>query len=172
MMCIPKTAVALLLIPLLLSGCTSSGTTPSELPDRNTLAVSALFQAENGEVLQGSVAQFSAQETSYPLNSGGAIRARGLPRSGELLLTLFDQQQEVQGTMTLSFSEGAVMDATTGEDGVGHITVRTDTDEVALLFDIGESGALTCVLWLNQSEPSEAGALQKGAEYGALSAGY
>lgn len=170
-MYIPKPAAALLAL-LFLSGCAGTGAVPPERTEEDALSVSALFQAEDREMLRGSVARFSVQETSYPLDSGGEIRASGLPRSGELLLTLFDQRQEVQGAMTLSFSQGAVSDATTGEDGVGHITVRTDADEVALLFDVTESGALTCTLWLNQAEASDTDQPRKGTEYGKLSAGY
>lgn len=135
---------AALLSLLLLSGC--SAAPPREQPD--SLCVSARFQAESGDALQGGAAQFSGEESSHPLDSGGEIRASGLPRSGELLMTLFDQRQEVRGAMTLSLSEGAVIDATTGEDGVGHITIRRDTSEVALLFVLTEDGALRCTLWL------------------------
>lgn len=71
--------------------------------------------------------------------------------------------------MALSFSEGAVTDATTGEDGVGHITVREDADEVALLFLADEDGALTCTLWLDQTDPPDGTSPQKGAEHGTVS---
>ena len=87
----------------------------------------------------------------------------GLPRSGELLLTLFDPQQEVQGVMTLSFDQGAVIDATTGQDGVGHITVRNDTSEVALIFILTEDGTLQCTLWLERTVPPNTDHPQKGA---------
>lgn len=138
---------ALASVLLLLSGCAL----PPEQPD--ALCVSARFQTEDGEALQGGFAQFSDQETRYPLDSGGEIRVQGLPRAGELTMTLFDQRQEERGAITLSFSEGAVMDATTGEDGVGYITVREDADEVALLFLSDEDGALTCTLWLTRAAP-------------------
>ena len=46
--------------------------------------------------------------------------------------------------MTLFFDQGAVIDATTGQDGVGHITVRNDTSEVALIFILTEDGTLQC----------------------------
>ena len=50
------------------------------------------------------------------------------------MLALLDRQKQTQGTMRLSFSEGAVIDATTGKDGIGYVMVSGDTDEVALYF--------------------------------------
>lgn len=150
---------AALLSLLLLSGC--SAAPPREQPD--SLCVSARFQAESGDALQGGAAQFSGEESSHPLDSGGEIRASGLPRSGELLMTLFDQRQEVRGVITLFFGQGAVIDATTDEDGVGHITVRDDTEEVALLFTLTEDGGLTCALRLPRADPPEEAAPRRGA---------
>lgn len=146
---IQKLGAALLLILLVTSGCAAQGAFSQEA-DGGALSISALFQAENGDKLEKGTAQFSAGETSAscPLDGSGAVSVSGLPRSGELLLTLFDRQQEVLGAMELSFGRGAVTDATTGEDGVGHITVRSGTDEVALIFVLSEDGALRCTLWL------------------------
>jgi len=42
----------------------------------------------------------------------------------------------------------------TGEDGVGHITVRHDTSKPALSFVLSEDGALVWILW---SPPSSFG---------------
>lgn len=160
-MCIRKWWVLLLL--LLLSGCADAGTLPPEPAAADALSVSALFQAENGEALQGA-AQFSAGESggAHPLDSSGTVSISGLPRSGELLLTLFDRCQEVRGTMTLSFTQGAVIDAMTGADGVGHVTVRDDTREVGLLFLLTEDGALQCTLWLARTVPSGPDLPRKG----------
>lgn len=169
---IRKMGTALLPILILLSGCAAPGISLPEAASGEALSISAWFQMEDGDALQGSAAQFSVQETSYPLDSGGRINVPGLPRSGELLMTLFDQRQEVQGVMTLSFDQGAVIDATTGEDGVGHITVRDDTDEVALLFVLDENGSLTCTLWLKQADSPGEGVPQKGTEHGKFSVGY
>lgn len=147
-----RRAGAALLLLLLLSGCGEPSTHSSEGAD--TLSVAARFRTEDGEALPGGAAEFSAGEGGgrCALDGGGEASVSGLPRSGEMLLTLFDQRQEVRGAMTLSLSEGAVIDATTGEDGVGHITIRRDTSEVALLFVLTEDGALRCTLWLS-AEP-------------------
>lgn len=145
-----KMGIVLLPLLLLLSGCAGTGTArPAETGDEE-LSVAALFQTESGDTLHGSAVCFSTEAGSdyCQVNHDGTASISGLPRSGELLLTLFDPQQEVQGAMTLFFDQGAVIDATTSEDGVGYITVREDTGEVALLFALTENGALQCTLWL------------------------
>ena len=124
--------------------------------EEDDLTLVAGFYREDGNPVVGNTVRLSSggSGTDYALDGGGKLQAADLPRNGELLLTLFDRQQEVQGVMTLVFDQGAVIDATTGENGVGHITVRTDTDKVALLFSIEENGELTCSLWLKQAEAS------------------
>jgi len=80
-----KMGTVLLSILMLLSGCAAPGISRPEAAGGDAISVSALFQTEDGDALQGGAAQFSAQETSYPLDSGGEIKVPGLPRSGELL---------------------------------------------------------------------------------------
>ncbi len=156
MMYIQKMGAVLLLLLLLLSGCAGIGAEPPEKDDEDEISVSALFQTENGDALHGSAACFSTEAHSEhcQVDSEGIANISGLPRSGELLLTLFDQQQEVQGAMTLYFDQGAVIDATTGQDGIGHITIRNDTSEVALIFILEEDGSLQCTLWLARTVPT------------------
>ena len=148
--------------------------TRSQEREEDDLTLVAGFSSEDGNPVVGNTVRLSSggSGTDYALDGDGKLQAAYLPRNGELLLTLFDRQQKVQGAMTLVFDQGAVIDATTGEDGVGHITVRTDADEVALLFDVTESGTLTCTLWLNQAEAPGTDQPRKGTEYGKLSAGY
>lgn len=143
---------------LLLSGCAGMGTAlPAETGEEG-LSVAALFLTEKGDALHGSSVCFSREASSNycQVDDAGIASISGLPRSGELLLTLFDPQQEIQGVMTLFFDQGAVIDATTSQDGVGHITVREDTEEVALLFVLTENGTLKCTLWLARTIPSNA----------------
>ena len=68
-----------------------------------------------------------------------------------------------EGAMTLSLDQGAVIDATTGENGVGHITVRNDTSEVALIFILTGDGTLQCALWLERTVPPNTDHPQKVA---------
>lgn len=133
--------------------------------EEDELSIAALFQTENGDTLNGSAACFTTEANSdhCQVDSEGAASVSGLPRSGELLLTLFDPQQEVQGAMTLSLGQGAVIDATTSENGVGHIAVRNDTSEVVLIFILTGDGTLQCTLWLERTVPPNTDHPQKGA---------
>lgn len=155
---------ALLLLLLLISGCSDIGAAPPVEADEEELSVAALFQTESGDMLHGSAVCFSTETSNdyCQVGNDGTASISGLPRSGELLLTLFDPQQEVQGAMTLFIDQGAVIDATTSEDGVGYIAVREDTGEVALLFVLTENGALQCTLWLARTPPPNAEYPQKG----------
>lgn len=161
MMYIHKMGAALLLL-LLLLGCIDAA--PHEGEDEDELSIEAVFQTESGDALHGSASCFSTGTSgdNYQVDSDGTASIPGLPRNGELRLTLFDQRQEVQGTIMLSFSEGAVIDAMTDEEGVGHITVRNDTSEVALMFVLTEDGTLRCTLWLAGTVPVGTGFTQKG----------
>lgn len=163
-MYIQKMGTALLLL-LLLSGCADMGAAPVEETGEDGLCVAALFQTESGDALHGSAACFATQTYSgcRQVDRDGTVSITGLPRDGELRLTLLDRRQEVQGAITLSFSRGAVIDAMTGEDGVGHITIRDDTSEVALMFVLAEDGALRCTLWLARTAPPGAEFTQEGA---------
>lgn len=155
-----------IILLLLFSACTHTveDNTGSQEKAKNDLTLVAGFSGEDGLPLGRDTVRLSAGGigTDYPLDEEGRLQVTGLPRSGELLLTLFDPQQEVQGTMTLFLDQGAVIDAATSEDGVGYITVREDTDEVALLFVLTENGALQCTLWLTESVSSDAELPQKG----------
>ena len=164
MMRFQKMGVVLLSL-LLLSGCAGTGAAPPAEPGEEELSVAALFQAENGDALHDNTVCFFTEASSgcCQMDRDGTVSISGLPRSGELLLTLLDAQQEIQGAMTLFFDQGAVIDATTGEDGIGHVTVREDTSEVALTFVLAEDGTLQCTLWLARTTPSDAERPQKGA---------
>lgn len=154
-----------MLLLLLLSGCAGMGAWSPEKTEEDELSIAALFQTESGDTLCGSAVNFSAEadSESCQVDSEGIASVSGLPRSGELLLTLFDPQQEIQGAMTLALDQGAVIDATTGENGVGHITIRNDTREVALIFVLTENGTLQCTLWLERTVPFQGDHLERGA---------
>lgn len=86
------------------------------------------------------------------MDGNGELQVTGLSKCGDLLLSVLDPQSEVIGTTTLSFDQGAVIDATTGDDGRGHITLREDTDVIALSFSLLADGSLQCSLRLAGSE--------------------
>jgi len=147
--------VALLLV---LYGCSNAiEETPSESAGTE-LTITASFQREDGSTLCDSKARFSFEETSVErlLDGGEESKISGLPRSGDMTLIILDRQEYEQGSMVLSVSEGAVIDAATDEDGVGHITLRRDTKEVALLFTLRDDGSLLCALQLENDRSQEA----------------
>jgi len=139
---------------LLLSACIGADQEGPADPAENEVTITASFRQEDGLALCGSTVRFSVEErhTDYFLDDNGELRASGWPRAGDLHLAVLDPQERVQGGMTLSFSEGAVIDATTDEGGVGHIMLRKDTDEVKLVFVLKNDGSLLCSLELIQPD--------------------
>ena len=122
-----------------------------ELEDAgDSVAVSACFQNESGEALSEGEASLTVEtiSASFPLDETGEIRVSGLPREGTVDLTLCDGKDREQGRMTLYFSAGAVIDASTDEAGDGYVTTRPDTEAVALRFTVSETG-LRCALRLD-----------------------
>ena len=120
---------------------------------KEDLTLVADFSGEDALARYGSTVRlsFNGNETDYPLDKSGKLQITGLPRSGGLVLTVLDPQGRTAGGMTLSLSEGAVIDASTSEDGTGYVTLREDTDRVALSFSLSEDGSLQCGLCLAQS---------------------
>lgn len=160
-------AVSLFIILLLFFvACihTVEGGTPSPNDAADDLTLVAGFSREDGAALGSSIVRLSSGENGedYPLDGSGELQITGLPRRGDLYLTVLDPQGQSIGTMTLRFSEGAVIDATTSEDGTGHITLRGDTEVIALFFSLTESGSLQCDLWLTRSYAPEKAPLRKG----------
>lgn len=135
---------------LFFGGCSCTVEQPDGSGSPGRLTMRAAFEEENGTPLSGCTVRFSGRENSadYQADQDGVLTIAGLPSDGELTVTVLDSREETQGSMTLTFSLGSVIDATTSTDGMGHITVRNDTDEVSLLFILEEDDALTCALWL------------------------
>lgn len=151
-----KTRYVLLFLGVLfvLYGCVRTGgdETPEEEPPEDGVSVEASFRREDGEALRESTVRVSTEEDSadYPLDGSGALAVSGLPRSGTLTLTVLDGQERVRGATNLTFSEGAVIDASTDSGGDGHITLKHDTREIALVFLLQEDGTILCALRLEQ----------------------
>lgn len=131
---------------------------------RDDLTLMAGFSREDGVALDDNTIHLSSGEggKDYLLDESGKLQATGLPRHGELFLTVLDPQGQAVGAMTLSISEGAVIDATTSEDGIGHITLRKDTDIIAISFFFLDDGSLQCGLWLTQSDGHNRNLSQEG----------
>ena len=160
---------------LLLSGCagTVKGSTPtgqtaapldepSSQPSESaapvgTVTIEAKFQREDGTPLSGVTIRISDgnDSTDYSLDDGGALLLSGLPKSGERNLSILDQREQEAASMALRFTTGAVIDATTDADGVGHISLKEETDEMALDFTWNDDGSLNCTLRLSQAQLAE-----------------
>lgn len=120
------------------------------------VTVMASFYREGGGNLSGVQVCVSIGEDSatYPLNGDEELRLPGFPREGEAELSLLDEGEQRLGGMGLRFTTGAVVDASTDGDGVGHIMLKESTEELALAFTLAEDGSVCCSLRLTQ--PTEA----------------
>ena len=150
-----KTVAASMFTILLLLLCCCIRPVEQNQPaqEEGDFSVMAGFAHEDGTTFSEGIIQLSdgGHILEYPL-SDAALAFPDLPRNGSFMLVLLDRQEQTQGTMRLSFSEGAVIDATTGKDGVGYVMVSGDTDEVALYFILTEDGELQCTLWLSHPD--------------------
>ena len=156
---INRTAYVLLFTFLLLfsGGCTdtveadhsSSSSAPPLASSGDTgegsLTILASFQREDGSPLTEQSIRLSAGDKSaeYPLDEWGELRVSGLPRKMTLEVTAL-------GTITISFSEGTVIDASTDQKGAGYVVVKEDTEAVDLLFVLCDDGSIQCDLDLGR----------------------
>ena len=161
-----KRICMLFMAGMLLLLCVCVGTTPKRPAgiSESKVAIAASFSQEDGIALCGSTVRFSFGEscTDHSLDDNGELKISGLPKAGDLLLTILDQQEQIQGGMTLSLSEGAVIDASTDDRGIGHISLRGDTDEITLIFVLKNDGSLLCSLQLMQPAPPSFDIAQEG----------
>lgn len=112
------------------------------------ITMSARFQGEDGSAIsQGSV-RIAGRERSetYPLE-GGEARMAGLPRAGTLMLYLLDTGGTELCSAPLHLSTGAVIDASTDQEGEIYVVLREDTSRIALLFTL-DGEWLQCALIL------------------------
>ena len=116
------------------------------------LTLKATFEEENGVSLSNCTVRFSDGKNSvdYQADQDGVLTISGLPTEGELTVSVLDGQEASLGTVTLSFSQGAVIDAVTDEHSVGHVTLTADTQEIALCFTLYDDSTLKC--WLQLSD--------------------
>lgn len=138
-------------LPLFFGGC--SRTVEQTADSGDGLTIKADFERENGTPLSDCILRFSDGENSadYRADQNGTLAVSGLPREGELTAAVLDSREEPQGSVTLSFSQGAVIDAVTDENAVAHVTLKRDTREIALRFTLGDDGTLNCRLQLSES---------------------
>lgn len=143
----------LFIISLLFSGgCSHTVEQTNGDGSGGSLAIAACFQREDGTALSHSTVRLSDGENSqdYPADREGCLHVSGLPTGEALEVSVLDGQGELLGTITLTFTQGAVIDAVTDENAVGHITLKEDTREIALTFTLCDDGALECELQLSE----------------------
>ncbi len=140
---------------LILFGCSAETSEDGSAEDADSTAVTiaATFKREDGTALAGGAIRFSDNENSadYQLDENGELKLSGLPREGELTVTVLDQQAQPQETIALSFSKGSVIDVVSDGDGTGHVTIKEDTEEIALRFTVCEGDSIRCDLQLSGS---------------------
>lgn len=137
---------------LFLGGCSRTVEQTAGRGDAGGLTLRAAFENEDGTSLSGCTVRFSDGENSadYRSDQSGALTVSGLPAEGELIVSVLDEQEEPRGSVTLTVTRGAVIDAVTDGNSVGHITLKEDTREIALTFTLCEGGALQCELQLSE----------------------
>jgi len=142
---------------LLLCSCTDLSEESARLGEKS-VTVAASFRQEDGTALRNSTIRISSGEQSEErtLDADGETKVSGLARNGSFALTVLDQQEQPRGAMSLTFTEGAVIDATTDESGNGRVTLKRDTEEIALTFLLRSDGTLQCALRLDEGKPSGA----------------
>lgn len=137
---------------LFLGSCSRTVEQTADSADASGLTMRAAFEEENGTPLSNCTVRFSDGENSADCQADqdGALTVSGLPEEGELTVTVLGSQEESRGTVTLSFSRGAVIDAVTDENAVGHVTLKEDTREIALRFTLCDDSTLGCALQLSE----------------------
>ncbi len=140
-------------LALILSGCSAETNEDGSTKDADSTAITiaASFRREDGTALAGGAIRLSDDEDSadYLLDENGELELSGIPREGELTVTVLDRQAQPQETIALSFSQGSVIDVVSDGDGTGHVTLKEDTEEVALNFTLREDNSIRCELRLH-----------------------
>lgn len=137
---------------LFFGGCSRTVEQTAGSADTSGLTMKAAFEKEDGTPLSNGTVRLSDGENraDYPLDQNGTLTVSGLPTGEELTVTVLDGREEPQGTVTLSFSQGAVIDAVTDESSVAHITLKAETREIALRFTLCDGNTLGCELRLSE----------------------
>ena len=120
----------------------------------NVFDQTAALRSGNGVPLSEGGVRISVGGASaeYPLADGGQIHLSGLSRQEGLQLCLMDPESRELGRTEVHVSTGAVIDASTDQEGVGYVILRSDTKEVNLIFTLREGGFLQCSLLLTSQE--------------------
>lgn len=140
---------------LFLCACSSTlNQTPVQSDSEDDLILTASFQRQDGARLHEMYADFCSdqmRDTSL-LDEQGKARFSHVPREGEATLTLRDSGGEIS-RISLQLATASVTDASTDAEGIGHISVKSDVEQLHLLLTLDDDAQLQCSLYLNDSQP-------------------
>ena len=138
-----------LLLPLCACSTTINNDTNAVQSD-GRLILTAVFQYEDGEAFQDGSAciSYEQQEDIASLNEEGSAEFPSVPQDGEVKIALLDDNSEEIADMLMEFTTGLVTDASTDEDGIGHISVKSGAEQLNLLMTLTDEHTLQCSLYL------------------------
>ena len=117
-----------------------------ESEQEENLELTTVFRYENGMAIRRGSVRIRCRQTeqSAALNDRGEASSFQVPKDNEatLILTGSDGRE-------ICRIAAAVTDASTDENGVGHISVKAETEQLTLLLTLDESDRLHCGLYLN-----------------------
>lgn len=115
------------------------------------MELTTVFRYENGMAIRRGSVRIRCQQTeqSAALNDRGEASSFQVPKDNEATLILAGSDGREISRIALHFTAAAVTDASTDENGVGHISVKAETEQLTLLLTLDESDRLHCGLYLN-----------------------
>ena len=115
------------------------------------MELTTVFRYENGMAIRRGSVRIRCRQTeqSAALNDRGETSSFQVPKDNEATLILAGSDGREISRIALHFTAAAVTDASTDENGVGHISVKTETEQLTLLLTLDESDRLHCGLYLN-----------------------
>lgn len=122
-----------------------------ESEQEENLELTTVFRYENGMAIRRGSVRIRCRQTeqSAALNDCGEASSFQVPKDNEATLILAGSDGREISRIALHFTAAAVTDASTDENGVGHISVKAEAEHLTLLLTLDESDRLRCGLYLN-----------------------
>ena len=115
------------------------------------MELTTVFRYENGMAIRRGSVRIRCRQTeqSAALNDCGEASPFQVPKDNEATLILTGSDGREISRIALHFTAAAVTDASTDENGVGHISVNAEIEQLTLLLTLDGSDRLHCGLYLN-----------------------